>query len=102
MKRALTGSDIFDGERLYRDHALILDGEYVDGIVAHSDIPAGYPIEELLGGTILPGFVDLQVNGGGGVMFNDETHVEGLRIIAEAHATTGTRAMLPTPVTAPI
>ncbi len=51
------------------------------------------------GGLITPGFVDLQVNGGGGVMFNDDQSVETLRTIAEAHATTGTHALLATLIT---
>ena len=99
MKRALTGADIFDGEHLHEQCALLLDGEDVARIVPRSDIPTLYSVEEIAGGTILPGFVDLQVNGGGGVMFNDETNVDGLRAIAEAHASTGTRALLPTLIT---
>ena len=99
MKRALTGADIFDGEHLHEQCALLLDGEDVAGIVQRGDIPPLYSVEEIAGGTILPGFVDLQVNGGGGVMFNDETNVDGLRAIAEAHASTGTRALLPTLIT---
>lgn len=99
MKRALTGADVFDGRHLHSGKALLLDGDIFCGIVATNTVPAGFDREELPGGTILPGFVDLQVNGGGGVMFNDETSPDGLRVIAEAHATTGTRALLPTLIT---
>jgi N-acetylglucosamine-6-phosphate deacetylase len=48
------------------------------------------------GGYILPGFVDVQVNGGGGILFNDETTVDALRTMAIAHARHGTTALLPT------
>lgn len=99
MKRALTGADIFDGERLHRNQSLLLDGKIATGVVAAHEIPTDYTVTKLSGGTILPGFVDLQVNGGGGVMFNDMTSVAGLRIIAEAHAKTGTRTLLPTLIT---
>jgi len=51
---------------------------------------------DLAGGWLMPGFVDTQVNGGGGVLFNDETSVEGIRAIGAAHARYGTTAFLPT------
>ena len=51
---------------------------------------------ELGGGYIVPGFIDIQVNGGGGVLFNDNPSVATLRTIAEAHRRFGTTAMLPT------
>jgi len=53
----------------------------------------------LNGGYLTPGFVDLQVNGGGGVMFNDQQSVEALSTIAQAHAKTGTHAWLATLIT---
>lgn len=99
MKRAYAGAEIFDGSTLRPDGALLLDGGVYHGIVPTRDIPNDYEIETLPGGTILPGFVDLQVNGGGGILFNDDPSVEGLRTIAQAHATTGTRALLPTLIT---
>ncbi|WP_340425091.1 N-acetylglucosamine-6-phosphate deacetylase [Yoonia sp. GPGPB17] len=51
------------------------------------------------GGIIAPGYVDLQVNGGGGVMFNDDQSVDALRTIAQAHAAIGSAAILPTLIT---
>ncbi|AVL54371.1 N-acetylglucosamine-6-phosphate deacetylase [Roseobacter denitrificans] len=99
MKRAYTGADIFDGSTLSSDSALLLDGGVYRGVVPRRDIPSDYAVETLPGGTILPGFVDLQVNGGGGVLFNEDPSVAGLHAIAQAHATTGTRALLPTLIT---
>ena len=52
-----------------------------------------------LDGTLTPGFVDLQVNGGGGALFNNAPHADGLRQIAAAHRKTGTVAILPTLIT---
>ncbi|MCL4133633.1 UNVERIFIED_CONTAM: hypothetical protein GTU68_007308 [Idotea baltica] len=63
------------------------------------ELPADCPTHELLGGIIAPGFVDIQINGGGGVMFNDNQSVEALRTIATAHASIGTAAVLPTLIT---
>ena len=96
---AYIGADIFDGQRLQQGRALLLQGEIFHGVVDRADIPADYRVETLAGGVLMPGFVDLQVNGGGGVMFNDVPTVAGLRAIAMAHATTGTRALLPTLIT---
>ena len=50
-------------------------------------------------GLLAPGFIDIQVNGGGGVLFNDEPTVEGIRAIAAAHRRFGTTGFLPTLIT---
>lgn len=52
------------------------------------------PVIDLGGGILLPGFIDLQVNGGGGVMFNNRPSVEGIAAIATAHRRFGTTGML--------
>ena len=51
---------------------------------------------DLEGGWLLPGFIDTQVNGGGGVLFNDQTDVDAIAAIGSAHARFGTTAFLPT------
>ena len=51
---------------------------------------------DLRGALLLPGFVDSQVNGGGGVLFNDDPSVDAIRTIGEAHRRFGTTAFLPT------
>ena len=98
-RRALLGAAIFDGARLREGAALLLDRGTVAGVVDPADIPDGYAVTRLSGGVLCPGFVDLQVNGGGGVMVNDAPSVETLRTIAAAHASLGTRAFLPTLIT---
>jgi N-acetylglucosamine-6-phosphate deacetylase len=97
--RAYLGAKIFDGDCLRTGKALLLEGDVFLGIVALEEISTKFQKIELSGGVLMPGFVDLQVNGGGGVMFNDETSVAGLKAIAKAHATMGTRALLPTLIT---
>lgn len=92
---ALKATRLFDGRNEHTDAVLLIDGAHIRGIAA--DAPPGIPVEELPEDAILaPGFLDLQVNGGGGIMFNDQTTPEGLAQIAAAHALSGTTAILPT------
>jgi N-acetylglucosamine-6-phosphate deacetylase len=94
---AFVGARIFDGARFHRDSALLIDGDRVLGVVPHAEAP---PERFDLGGAILaPGFVDWQVNGGGGVLFNDAPTPEGILAIAKAHLAFGVTAMTPTLIT---
>jgi len=97
--RALIGADVFDGITLHRSKAAVLRGDVFHGIFDLADVPEDARIIALEGGTLVPGFVDLQVNGGGGVLFNDAPSGETLDTIAAAHVSTGTRAILPTLIT---
>jgi N-acetylglucosamine-6-phosphate deacetylase len=96
---AIRGARIFDGESWHQGSALLLAGGRVAAIVPDTDIPGEADVVEAGGGMLVPGFVDLQVNGGGGVMLNDAPTVEGLRTICTAHARFGTTALLPTLIT---
>jgi N-acetylglucosamine-6-phosphate deacetylase len=92
---ALRAARLFDGRNEHEDAVILIDAGRIRGIAA--DAPPGVPIEDLHEDAILaPGYIDLQVNGGGGIMFNDETTPEGLAAIAAAHARTGTTSILPT------
>ncbi|SFR20234.1 N-acetylglucosamine-6-phosphate deacetylase [Poseidonocella sedimentorum] len=97
--RIFLGADVFDGHALHCGHGLLIEDGIVSALLAPGETPVGAEITRLDGGTILPGFVDLQVNGGGGILFNDVTTPEGIARIARAHAATGTRALLPTLIT---
>lgn len=96
MTVALVNCLIFTSSRWFDDRALIIDGASVVDIVPPRLIPDGADVVDLGGSLVGPAFVDLQVNGGGGVLFNDNTSLTGLRAIAEAHARCGTLAFLPT------
>ncbi len=96
---AFSGARIFDGRKLHEDRALVIADGDVTGIVPLNDVPRNAAIRDLGGGTIVPGFVDLQVNGGGGVLFNEETSIDGLKAISAAHRSLGTEVMLPTLIT---
>ncbi|MEP2121299.1 MAG: N-acetylglucosamine-6-phosphate deacetylase, partial [Bauldia litoralis] len=95
---ALTGARIFDGKRLRDGEAVLIDGTRIAGIVATGDVPADAE-QRAVEGLIAPGFVDVQVNGGGGVLFNDARTVEGIAAIGAAHRRYGTTGFLPTLIT---
>ena len=80
------------------DHALVVEGERIVAIVPYAERPHG-AARDLGGGLLAPGYIDVQVNGGGGVLFNDDPTPEGIARIAAAHRTYGTVGLLPTLVT---
>ena len=97
---ALVGARLFDGERFLDDHAVIVEG------AAHrrrralcASVPRGGGEVDLGGGILAPGFVDVQVNGGGGALFNDGPSADVVARIAESHRKYGTVGMMPTLVT---
>lgn len=96
---AYTGARIFDGESWHDDAALLVEGDTIVALQPAATLPASVPRRELGGGLLVPGFVDLQVNGGGGVMFNDRRDVEAIETICRAHASFGTTALLVTLIT---
>lgn len=96
---ALGGARIFDGSTWHDDAALLLRGGLIEGVAARGGLDPAIPLLELDGGILTSGFIDLQVNGGGGVMLNDGPSVETIRTICRAHAPFGTTALLPTLIT---
>lgn len=96
---ALTGAAIFDGHRRHENAALLVSDGIVFGIVPQERIPADFELTPLGGGLLAPGFIDLQSNGGGGVLFNEEPSVAGIATICAAHARFGTTALLATLIT---
>ncbi|WP_428698990.1 N-acetylglucosamine-6-phosphate deacetylase [Stappia sp.] len=96
---ALAAARIFDAERWHDDAALLMEGSHVTGIVPRKDVPASARLVEARGRIIAPGFVDLQVNGGGGCQFNDAPDHDTIARIAGAHRAFGTTALLPTLIT---
>lgn len=93
---ALLGARIVLADRLVQDQALLIADGRIIGLSAPADVPAGFERIDLGGGTLLPGFIDTQVNGGGDVLLNDQPTVEGISAIARAHRQFGTTGLLPT------
>jgi N-acetylglucosamine-6-phosphate deacetylase len=98
MPFALTGARVFDGARLVDGCAVVIDDGRVAAVVPQADVPAGIGRREIAG-LLAPGFIDVQVNGGGGVLFNDVTTADGIRKIGVAHRRFGTVGFLPTLIT---
>jgi len=95
-KSAFTGATVFDGWQLRADAALVIQGGRVTNVVGEDELPEDIARTHMDGGVIAPGLVDLQVNGGGGVMLNDSPDTETIRKIADAHCRAGTTSILPT------
>jgi N-acetylglucosamine-6-phosphate deacetylase len=97
---AITADAVFDGAAILERHAVVLDGTRIAAVLPMHELPPSMPIEAMPDGTWLaPGFIDLQVNGGGDVLFNNEPTAAGVRAIATAHRRFGTTGLLPTLIT---
>ena len=96
--RALVNARALVDDGFRDDLAVLLD----DGGDIAALVPAGEArarageVEDLAGGWLVPGFIDAQVNGGGGVLFNNDTSVEAIAAIGRAHRRFGTTGFLPT------
>lgn len=95
MLSILTNARILVGREIVDDHAVVLDGAKIKGVVRRTNSPEG-EVRNLGGALLLPGFVDVQVNGGNGRLFNDSPDVETIRHIGETHRRYGTTGFLPT------
>ena len=97
MTTAFINGRILTNHGLQSGCAVLVEGERIAGLALPSD-PRVRAAErhDLEGGYLLPGFIDCQVNGGGGVLFNEVPTVDGIRAIAEAHRRFGTTGFLPT------
>lgn len=88
--RILTEAGVVEGK------AVLVENGVIAGIVASREIPTNAQHRDLEGGVLVPGFIDTQVNGGGGVLFNDAPTVEAISAIGAAHRRFGTTGFLPT------
>ncbi|MCC5954493.1 MAG: N-acetylglucosamine-6-phosphate deacetylase [Natronohydrobacter sp.] len=98
MIRAFKATQIFDGWTLHRNAAVSVtaDGRIAALHLQAADLPADAVVTDLGEGLLAPGFVDLQVNGGDGVMVGPDTDIAQLAQICAAHIRLGSTAILPT------
>lgn len=94
----LCPDQIFDGQKLRTDVALSVEDGRTGKIAPLSDLP-GDAHQVQLRGTLSPGFLDLQVNGGGGTLFNADPTPKGLKRMIAAHHGLGTVGILATVIT---
>jgi N-acetylglucosamine-6-phosphate deacetylase len=94
MRTALVNGRVLTDAGLENGLTVVIDGERIVEVTSSRiDVDR---VHDLRGRVLAPGFIDCQVNGGGGVLFNNEPTVEGVRRIAQAHRRFGTTGMLPT------
>lgn len=93
----LTGAAIFDGENLLHDRALVLAGDRIEALIPAGAAPPD--ARRLPGGVLAPGLVDLQVNGGDGLMVGAGTDAAQLARICAAQMRSGVLGCLPTLIT---
>lgn len=98
MKSVLRNARMLTADGFRDDLALVIEDGRITALVSDAAPQLGSAAEQvdLGGGWLLPGFIDAQVNGGGGVLFNNTPDVESLRTLAAAHRRFGTTALLPT------
>lgn len=98
---ALSNCVIYTGTETLYQHALIIKDDLIEDIVPQAELPAQLPVVDLQGANLTAGFIDLQLNGCGGVMFNEDICVRTLEIMQETNLKSGTTSYLPTFITSP-
>jgi N-acetylglucosamine-6-phosphate deacetylase len=99
-QHAVAADHVFDGAVVHDNAAVLIDGARIARVVPRRELPREVAVRALAAGAWLaPGFIDLQVNGGGDVLFNETPTADAIAAIARAHRKFGTTALLPTFIT---
>ncbi|MGF1694973.1 N-acetylglucosamine-6-phosphate deacetylase [Vibrio lamellibrachiae] len=96
---ALTNCKIFTGSDVLVNHAVIINEGLIDTICPLAELPSGIDTKDLQGANLSPGFIDLQLNGCGGVMLNDEITADTMQTMHLANLKSGCTSFLPTLIT---
>jgi N-acetylglucosamine-6-phosphate deacetylase len=97
VRTALVNGRILSGERIVSGQTVLISAGRIEDVVLTDDRRCRDAVNvDLQGQILLPGFIDVQVNGGGGVLFNDDPSLESIRAIGSAHRRFGTTGFLPT------
>lgn len=96
---ALTNCTIYTTESILSDHAVIIENDLIKAVLPTVELDQALPIVDLNGANLSPGFIDLQLNGCGGVMFNGAETQQTLEIMQAANLKSGTTSFLPTFIT---
>ena len=96
---ALSNCKIYTGSEVLTEHAVIIENDQIHSIVPIELIPNNIEVMDLNGVNLSPGFIDLQLNGCGGVMFNDEITSKTMHIMHQANLKSGCTSFLPTLIT---
>lgn len=96
---ALVGGLVFDGERFRHGYAVIVSEDRISGVLNEENLPERIERIDVEGNVIAPGFIDLQLNGCGGILFNDAIAVKTLNIMHRTNLKSGCTSYLPTLIT---
>ena len=99
---ALTHGRIYTGHEILDDHAIVIANGLIERVCPLAELPPEIEQRSLNGAVISPGFIDVQLNGCGGVQFNDTADavtVETLEIMQKANEKSGCTSYLPTLIT---
>jgi N-acetylglucosamine-6-phosphate deacetylase len=97
MMQAFVNGRVMSGGALHERCAVLVEQGWISALVDADDPRcAGARQHDLHGALLLPGFIDIQVNGGGGILFNDDPQVATIRAIGAAHRRFGTTGFMPT------
>lgn len=99
MATFLKAKRIFTGAEMLEGHGVLIDGKRIADVLPAGTAPTDAITLDLGNCLLAPGFIDVQVNGGGGVNLNDTPTAAGVRTMAKAHRKFGTTGMLPTVIT---
>lgn len=94
--KAISAPRIFDGSDYHTNAALLWCDDHIEAITPLEELSSEVPVQHFGDSVICPGFIDIQVNGGGGVMFNNNITAQGIKAICTAHRQHGTAHILPT------
>ena len=94
MATALINGRVVLRNKIRSDRCVVIEDGRIAGV--SEAVPSDAELVDLAGQLLLPGFIDVQVNGGGGRLFNDDPSVETIAAMAAAHRRFGTTGLLPT------
>ena len=101
MQYAFTNGVIYTAKEVLYGHAVVVENDRIKAIVREEALPEDLQRIDLKGNNLTAGFIDLQLNGCGGVMFNEDISVRTLEIMQETNLKSGTTSYLPTFITSP-
>lgn len=96
MAKVFTNCSIFNGETFIGNKAVVVEAGKIKSLIPKNQLAGFSEIIDLQGQLLVPGFIDLQVNGGGGAFYTQKADIENYKISNEAHRDFGTTSLLPT------
>jgi N-acetylglucosamine-6-phosphate deacetylase len=97
--RAISAKYIFDGTNLHTNKVVLMANNLILNLVESNNLPQDIQVEHFANCVISPGLIDLQLNGCGGVLFNDDISLATLETMHQTNLKYATMGFLPTLIT---